>query len=502
MKIFEKHFNINILFSFFEKNSLILSIVLMTICFVIFFPLFYGTNDEHCYLRTAWNLPRKGIIYEDFGEGLKSIDYGNGYAPICMIGSSIIMSTFTILGWQGGFVATFFMYILGVIIFHKILKKLEISTIFTFFYAFFPAFVYYSRTLFSEQYTLTAFLAGIYFLIQNRTRGYVVAGLFWGLSILTRYTQIIPVGIICLIFFINSIKIYRHKNDLKNFLMNFLSLNIGIILFIILILIINTNLYGSPFKTGYTISQNDLIFNISIISKNFFRFVIILGAIYPGMILFSLFSRMKPKWLLLFPVFAALIFYSMFDLYIWEGRILDLIFGIRYLLVVVPLIMILAAHKIDELLHIYSYFKVVIIFLIFIFAITAFFIGYIHNNQFLVGRYNVMKEIQEYIPEGSFVIGEMDDFIYLMEPFNNDYYDDVEFIDKIEDSKSSLIAGKDIYVVKIVYPYREIGNKPTVEMQKFIKYYEDRLVRIDPEDENSWVDIYKILFDPTKIMVL
>lgn len=497
-------------FEFLSKYSVQISILILSIFFLLNFPAFFGTNDEHCYLRNAWNLTREGILQNDYGESLKGVKLGEGYVNNCLLGSSIPLIPFTYLGWNFAFVGVFIFFCAGIFYFNKILREYKLNPGFTYLYAFFPAFVYYSRTLFAEQLTTTLFLIGIYYFIKRDRNNIdlLIAGAVFGFSIVVRYTQAIPVALVSLFVLYELIQKYRdrRKNSLlqsifkgktKHFIQSILYYSLPIILCGIIIAAINQYLFGGPFKTAYTFDNTDQVFNIALIPINLIRYFIVINIIFPGMLIGALLFNYKRKFFLLSVFGAMLLFYCTFGVYLWEGRILDMIFGIRYLVPFIPLILIGYANSIQEIYFklnskIKTLFTLLFSLMIIVFGIAAYFVNYIHQQEFLIGRAEIVKELKTYVTDNSMLIGEADDFIYLMEPYNNKLYEDVGNIDKLEDSKSKYINTADIYLMKIVYPYRGTGNKPTEEWVKFYNQYQNKLTRIDPIDSNNWIEIYKL----------
>ncbi len=485
-------------FSFFENNSVIISIFITLIFFGLFFPTFYGTNDEHCYLRDALTLPRGGILHEDYGTSLKGENYGNGYTTKCMQGVSVFLTPFTTaLGWEGAFVATLFVFIGSIYFFDKILKRLKISPIFTLFFTLYPAFVYYSRTIFTEPYTIFTTILGLYFFLKDKTwKNFYLSGLFFGLAIFIRYTQILVVGVFGLALLWKLIQFWLNKKEInKKYLLNLIAFAVGILPYLPVILYINNTLWGGPFSLGYdfTVSSYERSLTLSVVPFKFIRYFIILNIFYPGMWLFAFFSKIKKKWLFLAASHIIIILYLTYRLYVWEDRIVDAIFGIRYLLPVIPLLMIPYFGFLDKIIERSKFWviKTGIILSIFCLITLSGAIHFVHQKNYLEPRREILNEIIAYIPDGSFIIGELDDFTYIMEPFNDKYYEDVENIERIEDSKSELIKEKDIYVVKITEPSKST-SRPTPEMIKFLEEYKDHLIRIDNEGSCPYIEIFKI----------
>lgn len=488
---------VNKTFDLIQKHSLLISIILPAILFIIFYPLFIGTNDEHCYLRNAYNIPRDGIIYEDYAEGLKSVDYGNGYTTKCMLGTSFILIPITYLGWKAVFGFVFILFSISTYIFHKILKKLDINPIFTILYALFPAFIYLQRTIFTETFTILITLLGVYFFIKSKSlKDILISGFFFGLAIFIRYTQIIFVVFFGLYLVYELFDKYKTSKKFPSIEFKRIILFVlPMIPFVPVILYINNALWGGPFENGYDFEESSYeeALKLSVFPFMFIRYFLVLNSIYPLMWLTSVFGKVKYKFLFLASTNGLIFFYCLYKLYPWEGRPLDLILGIRYLLPVIPILLILYSSFIQRFLttKYKTLVQAYILTMIFASLFTAIFVHFKHQFEYLKPRNEILSEMKSNIPDGSFIIGEYDDFVFLMEMYNDKYYEDVGNIDRLEDSKSKIIFEKEVFIAVIKEPNK--SGRPSTEMNKFLEEYKNEIQRIDSESSSKYIEIYKIV---------
>ena len=138
-----------------------------------------------------------------------------------------------------------FLAIIGVLFFYKLIKKIfdkNIAFFSSLFLLFCPAFWYYSEKSMYHNIGFVVFLIiGIYFFSAKTA---AVSGLFFGLAISFRSSEIFLLAIIFLIL------LFFYKKNIKfKQIALFLA---GLILPFLPILYFNSQLYGNPFISGYT----------------------------------------------------------------------------------------------------------------------------------------------------------------------------------------------------------------------------------------------------------
>ncbi len=223
---------------------------------------FHFTNifvDENkMYYVEPYNIVANGVVFPRWAKPLgDKITLGTFQGIILIYGSiAKVFSKFVI-----PFLTPIFA-ILGVLFFYGIIKLVfnkKIALISSILMLVFPGFMYYaSRTMFHNVLFLSLLLGGIYFLlklfdidkIKSKYIYSVLTGLFFGLSLITRTSEIVWVLLIVLIILGFNFKKIRWKYLL-------ISLIIFILCFVP-VLANNKVLYGSYLATGYSrvVSEN------------------------------------------------------------------------------------------------------------------------------------------------------------------------------------------------------------------------------------------------------
>lgn len=369
------------LFKFLSKNSLLICILVLTIAFIATYPNKYISIDEHEYLTNSYR-----IVYGDLRQECDFDNVPGQYIKddYCLskynIGTSIFFLPAVFLPRELVFIFTFLISLAGVFIFNKLLKLFNIDSFFLYLYAFYPAFIYFSRTLFSESFSVTFILLSLYSLIRSlKTQSYIwpiIAGASFGASILLRYTNVLPLGIIYIFILISSFK----REEFEYLIRKLFYIFIGGFPFLLIFLVINSYLYGGMLKSGYAISKEE-IFLISNLPNLFAKYSTVLLIIYPAMLISIILSKIKYKWTLFLASLVTIILYSLYPANAFEGRFLDLILPLRFVMPIIPLLLLIYCSTLNRLLK----FKVIKYLLIGVFialVIGVFGINYVHN-QFL-----------------------------------------------------------------------------------------------------------------------
>src|SRR3989344_2628309 len=101
--------------------------------------------------------------------------------------------------------------------------------------AFTPTFFFFSKLMLTEIASTFFSLLGVYFFIR---KNYFSSGIFFGLGFMTRFLQLIPFAVICIIFLVYNIK---QKNLIKNITI----IGIGFAIPVAPYLALNYLLYGN-----------------------------------------------------------------------------------------------------------------------------------------------------------------------------------------------------------------------------------------------------------------
>jgi len=329
------------------KYRLLVIFLVLFIPYLLFYPIKYANVDEHDYILNSRNII-EGTLHMDCNkEGYRVSDF-------CVskynIGTSVFLIPSILISENLTFFTTFIIFFLSIIIFDKLLQLYGIKKIYLFYFAFFPAFIYFTRTVFSEPYSLFLLLLSVYLLAlyskNNKNSYLVLLGITLSSLVFVRYS-LIPVLIILIIFLL-----FKYKQKALITIVSSLP-------FVIAFLVFNNYMYGSPLRSGYYYSKEELSFSLTIFLTVLPKYLISLNVIYPFMLIGAFFSKINIKKLVLTSTVLLLLYYSLTGLnaYVFEGRILDLILGVRFYIPIIPLIMLLyfeviqRRFKIPNILH-------------------------------------------------------------------------------------------------------------------------------------------------------
>lgn len=359
------------IYTLLSRHSLLVSLVVLTVLFLAFFPTRTVSIDEQDYWQNAQLLVSGQLRQEcdqATGSQYKVTDY-------CIskynIGTSLLLIPAAILDSQAlALGITFLCFILGIFIFSRLLLLLSLDPIFTYLYAFYPAFLYYSRTLFSETFSATLITFVIFALLKAQSakqarRWLVAAGVGVGMAVLVRYTNVLPLGVLGIVFMWEmgraclpdrqvvvggrwSFVLQQSSAIFRVAIDSIIPIITGGLPFLILFLYLNLYLYQHPLRSGYYYSGEEAVYILSQVPLFLLRYVIVFTLSYPLMLPLAVWARFKYKWMLLLPVLSSMLFYAGFPSTFFEGRLLDLIFGIRFLVPVVPLILLLYAQALNQ----------------------------------------------------------------------------------------------------------------------------------------------------------
>ena len=401
-----------------NKKLILVFTALYALVFCIFFPPFYLNADEYSYLRQA-QLFRDGTSSADnLPQAGGLVFNGEGYVSMYAIGQSLYLLPFTLLGWTALFLSTLIMHLIGAFIFYKLLQRFKFDTKYTLFYLLFPPFLYYSRTLFSDLGSAVAILAAFYFYTSKENRDHIFSGLLFGIACLFRYTNLL----VFLAF--GLVSLFENRTRLK-------FLILGLIPFAALIPLVNQTLYGGILTTGYSLATGMPPFALSpAILYNALVFAGLLLALYPLMFLGPFYFRKPGRKEMILSVLAFLALFSAFEWsgsFTWVGftiRPTDLITRTRYFIPIMSFFLLSYIPLYEKIVKRLRLPKRELFYLVILVLLAATVpLSYVHQG-YLADRYSVLDQIHSNTEEGSLIIGTVDDFIYLVEPFDSrDYLD-------------------------------------------------------------------------------
>ncbi len=413
------------------KSPLIQVILISSFIFILFFPQFYTSTDEREYIENAYLITQNRLVKEDticqFNNVYCGYSNENGYVSKYNLGLSFIFIPFVLISWQLTFVATFVFYLLGVFIFSKLLSHYKLSPWFLYLYAFFPLLVYYSKKPMGEIFSNTIVLAIYYLLfakdfskvksVRLKSLLLVSIGILSGTLVLIRYTNAIIIFIFLTYYFYSQYKIHQ---KLKLVIMSFVKILIGAFPFIMAFLIINKTLYGSYFSSGYALSHEELLIIPSLIPKQLLIYIGMLNIIYPGMIIISFLSRIVHRWFIYILLSSFILFYIGFPGYDFNSGILDFIFGLRFFVPIVGLILLLYFDGLTQLwsfklkkfknLRLISYLAIPTL------IVVTIVMSFTYYDRVILLK-NQSDSIYNKVEEGGVIVGGVENRILLNEAF-------------------------------------------------------------------------------------
>lgn len=320
-----------------ENWLIIVLITFLSSLFILTYPAGYLSIDEHDYVEGAKLIWQGKLRQECDPQNISQIDIGDFCIYKYNIGTSFLLLPINFLGENAVYVIAHLAFIVSLIFFYLILKQIKLPKELIVFYALFPAIAYYSRTAYSEIYSILLSLAFFYFYIKNRRRDNILAGVAMGISLFVRPTNLFFYAVFILV------EVFRKPRPpvfINNAINLFLELLIGFTPFVILFLLFNDYLYLSPFKSGYSYSGDLNSFDLSLLPMNLLNYFILLNLFLPGMLIGAFFSKNRFKWPIILGFLVLLIFYSATSNNNWKSDI-NLIIGIRFLMPALPLVLLL-----------------------------------------------------------------------------------------------------------------------------------------------------------------
>lgn len=397
---------INKVFTQLGNFSLVIVLVVGGGLFAAFYPQQYVSIDEYDYVRNATLLQQQVLRQDCETDERSQFAVNAGGDSYCISKYNLGTSLFYALSPSPQLVAavSFAAFMIGVAAFHLILRRLGLDLFFTYFYAFYPALFYYSRTRFSETFSAMLITVFVYAVLRHQaSRGWtwgILAGMTAGLAVLTRYTNVLPLAVLIfgmLVWPENGLGMYLRVN-LTNYVGSFtgrlkrifkllllqlervLPVVIGGLPWALVFLFINMHLYGGFFRSGYYYSGEEGVIILQQIPQFILRFAGVLSIVLPLMLPLALFSNVKHKWSMLGAVVVTIVFYAGFPSTFFEGRILDFITGIRFLVPVVPLLLIPYAAVLQNLIRKYPKLKLILILSLIGLIVVAAALSYIHQG--------------------------------------------------------------------------------------------------------------------------
>lgn len=405
----------------FSTNKMLLGFVIaFIILFLAFFPPMYTSIDEHEYLKNAVLLVSGQLKTADPLDYCGGIIRNSQYQSTYNIGKSVFLIPFLLFPFPFAMLSGLLIHLLNTALFFLILRQRGIDPRFTLLFLFFPAFVWESRTLFSESFALTFLLAGTFFYPGSDSKtGFkkiFLSGLLFGLSAFVRTETVL----ISLSFAI-GLSWAERKKILKPLENPAYFFALGGLVAAILLFGWNSYLYSSPVSTSYG-PPTWILSGIGqpLFFSNLLLFVLILLIAYPFMLASLAFSKTLRFELAIAAILTLGLFSQFTNISVFQFFSPLTITGrMRYLIPLAGLLLIPYAETLDGLFKRFfapsaadnrPYVFLAIGLILFGGALAIHFV----HQDLTQKRAMVANQLSEKIPENSLTLGSSDDCIYFL----------------------------------------------------------------------------------------
>lgn len=317
-----------------ESKHLIIAGVLVFIPLLLFYPTKFTTIDEHDYINNAQLLLNGGLktdcslnIPGQWPAGEYCISKYN-------IGTSLILLPAVILNKNLIALTTFAAFLVGIVVFYKLLQMNKLDKKFIYLFALFPPFIFFTRTALSETYSMSFLLLSFYLLLKANKQNYYqpLAALTIILTLFIRYTNSIPILVILGYLAYSEISLIGIKNTLKKWIYLIVLLFLGIVLFSAF----NYQHYGALFRSGYYFSSEEGAIIWEQVPVTFVKYFLLTNIFYPLMLILLFRTKIRWKNLLLSAFLGLFFFYTIIKNVSFADKVTDLILGLRFLIPVYP----------------------------------------------------------------------------------------------------------------------------------------------------------------------
>ncbi len=354
----------NLIKSIKRNKHLILSVLIVILGFLLFFPTKVITIDEHDYLNNA-HLLINGDLKTDCNLNIPGQWPTNlGY---CIskynIGTSIFLIPAVLIDTNLVILTSLVIFSFSILVFYKLIIFYKLDKKLIYIFALFPPFIFFSRTLLSEIYSMSILLFIYYSLLNLKSFKYrILAPILIIISLYIRYTNIIPVGILAIYFLIYYLRQESFKDLVKKYWIIPIILGLGAIT----LFIFNHNYYGFFLRSGYYFSAEEGNIVPLQFPVVFFKYFLLVNIFYPFGLIFLFKSRIKHTKLFAVLFITLLLFYSIVKNESFPGKLSDIILGLRFLIPVYPFLILPYAGLINNFKNerVYKYLMYTIIILL------------------------------------------------------------------------------------------------------------------------------------------
>jgi hypothetical protein len=485
-----------------NNKHLFVCLVLIILIFALAFPSFYASGDEHSYIKTAKLLSNGSVVEEEVLYAAGSVQTDQGFIPNVAINFPFFLVPFVFLGIPLIFLFSLLLHIVNTTLFSLILSKLKLPQKYVFLYAFFPALLWLSRTLYPQLLAITFLLAGFLLYVHadslknNSKRIFLFLSAFvFGFAVFVR-----PDAAVLMMFLALVVLWKKRKESIFFFL--------GFIIPALLLFSINIIFYGGITTTSYGHSWTSLLASIFIGISIFdlIIYALALLIIYPLM-LFSFCPKFKNK-------FSFELFALFFGGLVLQAGLSELLaftinpasfyfINFRYLSLGIPFIIIayvffldsFLSKRIDTLIKRakipklnFNHLLIVGIFVLVLLCLTFSFV----HQDFVDDRKQIRDQIVLSTPSDALIVGSSDDKIYFIkEVLGNRKYISIIPKNDLRGFEGEAINYFDdkTYLMQLTYTNREDSNS----------HRQVTNINVEREAMNSFIeensDKLKLIFD-------
>lgn len=382
-----------------SKKILIVFGVLYALLYLGFYPQFYYMPDEQIYLRSAYLLQAGDVTIDDV-EYNYGFTFKNGqFVPLYPLGQALWLMPFMQFGWEAVFLSGLAAVLLGFFVFYKIMGRLNLPRIYSLLFLLYPTFTFLGKTINSDMLSVLLVLTAFYFYLGRGRFDWAIAGIVFGLAAFVR----LPSGILFAAFLLVSL--CNNRTRAKYIFMGFVPLAL-------IILLHNTAIYGGPFETAYS-AASYFRFDIIQTPLTILGFAAILSLLYPFMFISQFLYRGRAWREIILSGALLLGFFGFYFNNPIQFRAETLLMGARYVLVLVPLLLVAYACMINNAVgKIREKTKIAqpliaasAAIIVFVLLIGTVFVHAQYNER-INNKRAVFDEIYENTEEGSLIITE------------------------------------------------------------------------------------------------
>jgi hypothetical protein len=281
---------------------------------VLFFPSYYSSDDEGCYVSMAFMFARgrlSGERIEDLNLYCFSPVHGR-LVGIYDFGMSCLLAPFTWLGDRAVFLFNILIHLLGFVVFWLLLRTAGVHPAFSLLYLLHPMLWFSSRNIVNDLPAGVLFLGGAYLLLAV-SRATLVSGFLMAMAVFVRPATGVFVAGFLAGWFVTALLAKRAEGELpaccRDVCKKTAMLALGAALPLALLLAYNTAILGSPFGAARFRILPGQGYSLRNVPWNLLRYGGALTVVYPLMLVLFFFYRGPWRWPMWLSLIAGAVLY-------------------------------------------------------------------------------------------------------------------------------------------------------------------------------------------------